>query len=135
MTHHDMTRLTTAILVLAIGGTLSADRVRLRSGKIVEGTFIGADSRAVRMLRDDGQVSEAAIEDVAALEFSARKPAPAATPPPKAAPAPVTKAAAPAVPAPKPKRTITVPANTTLNVRLTQDIDADASTAGQLFKA
>jgi hypothetical protein len=125
----------TAWLVLAVGATLSADRVRLRSGKVVEGTFIGADSRAVRVLLDNGQVSEVAIEDAVAVEFSARKPA---TPAPKAAPAPApaARAAAPAAaPAPKPKPTITVPANTSINVRLTQDIDADASKAGQVFKA
>ena len=51
----------TALLTLAVGVSLSADRVRLRSGKVVEGTFIGADSRAVRVLLDDGRVSEVAI--------------------------------------------------------------------------
>jgi ribosomal protein L12E/L44/L45/RPP1/RPP2 len=87
--------LVTLVLVLALGATLSADRVRLRSGKVVQGTFIGADSKTVRILLDSGQVSEAPIEDVIAVEFSARKPA---TPPP--APAPRPAAAAPAAPAP-----------------------------------
>jgi hypothetical protein len=124
------TRLITALLVLATGVSLSADRVRLRSGKVVEGMFIGADSKAVRVLRDDGQVTEVRIEDAVAVEFSARKPAPPPPTPPKPAAAPVAAAA----PAPKPKP-VTVPAGTMVNVRLTQAIDVDASQAGQQFKA
>jgi hypothetical protein len=121
----------TAMLVLALGASLSADRVRLRSGKVVSGTFIGADSRAVRILLDDGQVSEVPIEETAAIEFSARKPA--AAPAPAAAAAPKPPANTPA-PAAKPKP-IVVPAGTALNVRLTQAVEADVSYAGQTFKA
>jgi hypothetical protein len=118
----------TLVLLIALGATLSADRVRLRSGKIINGTFIGADSKSVRVLLDSGEVSESPIEDIVAVEFSARKPA---TPPP--APAPRQAPAAPAA-APAPvKKTVTVPSGTAINVRLTQDIDADASKAGQLF--
>ena len=32
-----------AVLVIGTGVTLSADRIRLRSGKVVEGVFIGGD--------------------------------------------------------------------------------------------
>jgi hypothetical protein len=115
----------TAVLVLAVTASLSADRVRLRSGKVITGMFIGGDSKSVRVLLDNGQVSEASIEDVVAVEFSARKPAP---PPPTAqAPAAPQPAAAP--------KPITVPAGTKLNIRLVQGIDVDASAAGQTFKA
>jgi hypothetical protein len=119
-----------ALLVLALGASLSADRIRLRSGKIVNGTFIGADSRAVRILLDDGQVSEVPIEDTVAVEFSARKPAAA----PAAAAAPAPKPANKPAPAAAPKP-IVVPAGTALNLRLTQAIEADVSYAGQTFKA
>ena len=115
----------TAVLVLAVGASLSADRIRLRSGKVISGMFIGGDSKSVRILLDNGQVSEAPIEDVVAVEFSARKPAP---PPAAAKPAPAPQPAA----APKP---VTVPAGTKLNIRLVQGIDVDASAAGQTFKA
>jgi hypothetical protein len=116
-----------AVLVVAAGISLSADRVRLRSGKVVEGMFIGADSKAVRLLLDNGQVSEIPLADAVAVEFDARKPA--TPPPPK--PKPAAAAPAPAA-APKP---ITVPAGTAINVRLTQAIEVDASKAGQAFKA
>jgi hypothetical protein len=121
----------TALLVLVLGVSLSADRVRLKSGKVVEGMFIGADSRTVRVLLDNGQVSEIPIGDSVSVEFAARKPAPPPPPPPKAAPA----APKPAAAATPPKKTVTVPAGTVINVRLTQDIDVDATQAGHKFKA
>jgi outer membrane lipoprotein SlyB len=118
------TILLTAALTLVVGVSLSADRVRLRSGKVVVGTFIGADSKAVRVLLDDGRVSEIPIQDAMAVEFSARKPA---TPPAKPAPA--------AQPAPKQEPApLVVPSGTRINVRLTQPIDVDISFAGQSFK-
>jgi hypothetical protein len=121
----------TAMVVVTAAVALSADRVRLRSGKVVEGMFMGADSKAVRVLLDNGQVSEIAIEEAAGVEFSARKPAPKPPPPPaKPAAAPAAKPAEPA-----PVRTVMVPAGTKVNVRLTQGIDVDASKAGQTFKA
>jgi hypothetical protein len=112
--------------------TVSADRVRMRSGKVIEGMFIGGDSKSVRLLLDSGSVSEVRLEDVAAVEFSARKPTPAAAPAPAparaAAPAP-TAAAAPV------RRTASVPAGTALNVRLSENVDVDLSRAGQTFRA
>lgn len=121
----------TALLVLAVGVSLSADRVRLRSGKTVDGMFLGGDSKAVRVLLDDGQVTEIPIEEAVAVEFAARKPAAASTRAPKPAAAPAPAAPAPSA-TPKP---VTVPAGTIINVRLTQAIDVDASQAGQTFKA
>ncbi len=111
-----------AALVLASGVPLSADRVRLRSGKVVEGMFIGGDSKTVRLLLDDGSVSAFPLEDTVGVEFSVRKP-----PPPPPAPKPAAKAAA--------RPTVTVPAGTTINVRLSESIDVDLSRAGQTFKA
>jgi len=115
-----------ALLVMATGVSLYADRVRLRSGKIVEGMFIGADSKAVRILLEDGRVSEIPIEETVAVEFSARKPATPSTPAAKPAAAAPVAAAAP--------KAVSVPAGTMLNVRLTQPIDVDASQAGMKFK-
>ena len=119
-----------AVLVVAAGVCLDADRVRLRSGKTVEGIFIGGDSKSVRVLLDDGRVSEVPLADVLAVDISARKPAAPPAPPP--APKPAAPAAATA---PAPKKAVTVPAGTAINVRLTQGIDVDASRAGQSFKA
>jgi hypothetical protein len=116
-------------LVMLTAVSLSADRVRLRSGKVIEGMFMGADSKSVRVLLDNGQVSEVALADAVSVEFSARKPAPPPSPPPKPAPKPA--AAPPPAPA---SRAVTVPNGTPINVRLTQAIDVDGSQAGMTFK-
>jgi hypothetical protein len=110
----------TALLVLTIGVSLSADRVKLKSGKVIEGMFVGADSKAVRILLDNGKVTEVGIDDAVSVEFTPRKPPPPPPPPPN-----------PAV-QPKP---VQVPAGTVINIRLTQGIDVDASKTGQSFKA
>jgi hypothetical protein len=124
-----------AMLVVGTGASLSADRIRMRSGKVVEGIFIGGDSKAVRVLLADGTVSEVPLDAAVAVEFAARKPAPPPAPKPApAAPARTSAPSEPRPPAPRP-RMVAVPAGTPINVRLTQSIDVDASQAGQTFKA
>ena len=123
----------TALVVMTVSATLSADRVKLKSGKIVEGMFIGADSRTVRVLLDSGQVSEVPIDQAIGVEFSARKP-PAPPPPPAPKPAAAAPAPKPAADVPE-RKSVLVPAGTIVNVRLTQTIDVDKSAAGQTFKA
>ena len=128
---------TVVLLAFAATVPLSADRVKLKSGKVVEGIFIGGDSRSVRVLLDNGTVSEVPLHDAAGVEFDSRKPAPPAPKPAAPAPAaaksstPAPAAAPPPAPRPKP---VTVPAGTAINVRLTEGIDVDASQAGQKFK-
>ena len=105
--------------ILAIGGTtLSADRVRLRSGQVVNGDLMSADVKMVRVLLANGSVAQFAVEDIAALEFTPRK----APPPPAPDPA-------------KKPPSVTVPANTVLSVLLTEAIDVDAAKAGMTFKS
>jgi hypothetical protein len=99
--------------------TLSADRVRLRSGQAVDASFLSADVNVVRVLLANGRIAEFPVKDVAAVEFTARpKPEPAAAPDPAKAPRPVT-----------------VPSGAVLAVRLTQAIDVDATQTGASFKA
>ena len=126
--------LSTLALIVAVAIPASADRVRLRSGKVVAGIFIGGDSKAVRLLLDDGIVSEIPLTEAVAIEFTARK---AGSTKAKAAPASsaaATASSAAAAPAARPAG-VTVPAGTILNVRLAQAIDVDASAAGMTFKA
>jgi hypothetical protein len=113
------------LLLVATTSPLAADTVRLRSGKTVVGMFLGGDSKSVRVLLDSGQVSEIPLEQAVAVEFAARTPP---QPPPQPAPAAATPAASAA-------KTVTVPAGTMLNIRLTEGIDVDASSAGMTFKS
>ena len=114
------TRSLVIMLVVLAGVTVSADRVRLRSGKVVEGMFAGADASTVRLLLADGTRAQFPVADVAGVDFTVRTP----PPPPAAKPAP-----APA------RATVTVPAKTLVNVRLTEAIDVDATKAGAVFRA
>jgi hypothetical protein len=109
------------IAVVLASASLSADRVRLRSGKVVDGNFVGADSRSVRLMLDDGSRVEFPVNLVESVSFSERA---APTTPPATQPTPAAK------PAP-----VTLPAKTMINVRLTTTIDVDASQAGMPFKA
>jgi hypothetical protein len=111
-------RVVSTVLVVLMGATLSADRLRLRSGKVIEGMFISGDSKAVRILLANGSRAEFAVEEVAAVEFTPRRPPPPPPPDPARAPAPVV-----------------VPKGTALNVRLTQAIDVDSAHAGTNFRA
>src|SRR5499426_4296498 len=82
-----------ATIVLIGSATLFADRVKLRTGQAVEGSFMSADVKVVRVLLANGRIAEFPVDDVAALEFSPRKaaaPPPPVTPDPAKAPAPVT---------------------------------------------
>jgi hypothetical protein len=112
------TSLLVAVAILGSSAVLSADRIRLRSGKSVDGSFLGADVKTVRVLLANGSVAQFPVEDVAAVEFSERKAPPPPPPDPAKAPAPVT-----------------LPAGTMLNVRLTQAIDVDAAQLGGVYKS
>lgn len=109
-----------ATLALALIGSveLSADRIRLRSGRTVDGSFLSADVRNVRLLLPNGTVAEFPVADVTAVEFSPRKSPPPPSPDPSRAPSPVT-----------------VPAGTVLNVRLVEAIEVDAARTGATFKS
>lgn len=112
-------RLRSAVVVLVAFwavAPLSADRVYLRSGRVIEGTFIGGDAKAVRLLLATGTRAEFPIGDVEGVDFAARTP-PRLPPDPGGAPPPVT-----------------VPAWTVVNVRLVDPIDVDASRAGMQFR-
>ena len=114
----------TAAILLAAASNASADRVRLRSGKTVNGLLMGADPKSVRLLLDNGSVAEFPVEDIAGVDFTARKAAAPAAAAPAAAPDPAHK------PAP-----ITIPTGTVLNVLLSEAIEVDAAKTGQTFKA
>jgi hypothetical protein len=102
-----------AALILVAGA--SADTLRLRSGRRVEGTLVSADPNQVSFAGADGQPKTYAVSDVEAITF--------AGPPPPAAAAP-----------PKPT-SVTVPAGTTLLVRMVDSLDTSKTQTGQLFTA
>lgn len=111
------TSLCLAVMLLTVA-PLAADRVRLRSGQVVEGTLAGADDTVIQVMLKNGRRAQFPVADVAAVEFSPRREDP---PPP---PTPARKPAA-----------VTIPEKTVLNVRLAEGIDVDATKAGATFRA
>ena len=120
MRHHFLAAVGCLLLIGAGAVELSADRARLRSGQVVEGMFMSADVKIVRLLLANGSIVELPVETVSALEFTPRKapPAPVQAPDPSKAPKPVT-----------------VPAGTVISVRLTEALDVDAAKSGMTVKS
>ena len=79
---------TLAAVVIVGGASLSADRVRLRSGQAVTGSFMSADVKTIRLLLANGSIAEFPVDSVTAVEFSPRKAPPAPAPDPSGMPPP-----------------------------------------------
>jgi len=105
-----------AVALLVCSASLSADRIKLRNGQTVQGTVTSQDATTVRMTLANGRRAQFPMTDVASIEFSPRTPP--EPPPTQSRPAPVT-----------------VPAQTVLNVRLTEPVDVDATRLGATFRA
>jgi hypothetical protein len=108
----------TLVLAIAAGTAVSADRVKLRSGRTVDGALLSADVKVVRLLLANGSIAEFPVDEISALEFSPRKTPPPPAPDPSRAPSPVT-----------------LPAGTVLHVSLVEAIDVDAARTGATFKS
>jgi hypothetical protein len=103
---------------LVIVEAASADTLRLRSGRTVEGTFLGADTRQVKFLGPDGQPKTYSLTEVEGIVFAA------------------TTAEPPSAPTPPPKPTkVTVLAGTLLYVRMVDSLDTSKTQTGALFTA
>src|SRR5436305_2676055 len=98
------------ILPLAVSAyCLNADTLALRSGKSIEGTFIGGTARQVEFLPASGQTMKVALTDVASIRISS----------------PVLKPS-PAPPAPSGSRsTVLIRAGVSFRVRTKDPIDVD----------
>lgn len=108
-----------AVVGLALAAMAAADTLRLKSGAVIEGTFLGGDARTIRFLGQDGATKQYALTDVASIEFGASPAAPAAAAVPSAAPAPARA---------------TIPAGTILTVRMIDPIDAKETAVGTLYR-
>jgi hypothetical protein len=102
-----------AALVIVAG--VSADTLRLRSGQTVEGSLVSADAKQVTFVGPDGQPRAYAVTDVHSITFT--------PPPPPPPPPPLTPTS------------VTVPAGTTLLVRMLDSLDTSKTPTGQIFTA
>jgi hypothetical protein len=112
-----------ALLVLLITvAAAHADTLKLRSGRIVHGTFLGGDSRQVSFLEENGQTKTFALTDVLSISFAAIP----ASPPP----APVL--APPGAPRPA---NATLLAGALIPVRLMNGLNTSSTMTGDRFTA
>lgn len=104
------------------------DKLTLRSGKVVEGTYLGGDARTVRMAVGD-RIESFAVSDVRSLQFGG------------AEPAGQTAATGTTARSAEPVRTTgtaaanEIPAGTEIVVRMIDDVDSEVHRVGQTFRA
>ena len=133
-----------------------ADTVTLRNGDVIQGTFVGGDSRSVKIAVGD-RINTFAISDVMSIQFADVAPPP---PPPPSQPDPPPPPPErndrageyrPSIPQPRPPsddrypepdRTpppsnagVLVPAQTSLIIRMTDPVDSQRDVVGQTYRA
>jgi len=114
----------------------AADTLELKSGKVVQGRYLGGTASILRF-EVNGEVQTFSTNDILALTFTGRSGGAA----PMAAPAPAPAAAAPA-PAPAPVAAsvdsngqVTIPAGQSLLIRMIDGVDSSKNHVGDIFHA
>src|SRR5215469_15733239 len=130
-------RFLTAIIVgLFFVSVATADTLELKSGKVVQGKYLGGTQHILRF-EVNGEVQTYSTNDIVALTFTGRSPnaAPAPVdapaPPPAPAPAATAQAMAPAAA----NGMITIPAGQSVLVRMIDGVDSAKNHVGDVFHA
>jgi hypothetical protein len=130
---------------LALATATFADTVTLKSGRVINGTYLGGTSRQLRVETGD-RVETLDITDVQRIEFGTPAPAPATA----SAPAPAPAAAPAPAPAPRPDNllrpdtrpevatrtgSVELPAGTNFVIRMIDGVDSETNHVGENFHA
>jgi len=138
-------RILHAGLILALATSMFADSVKLKNGRVIQGTYLGGSARQVRMEVGD-QIQTLDVAEIDRIEFggdvAAAPPAPRPAPAPERAPEarPVLLRPDPA-PAASPQQsaaaqsTLELPAGTNLTIRMIDAVDSEVAKPGQTFQA
>ncbi len=134
-------------LALACAATGFADTLTLRSGRVIQGTYLGGSARQVRVDVGD-RIETLDVSDVLRIEFNtaaASAPAPPPPPPPAPPSEPVLVRRSesnvfrpdpePVAAPPAARWSGELPAGTNLVVRLIDGVDSDVNRVGQTFAA
>ena len=130
-------RIMPALMTLALAGAGFADSLVLRSGQVVNGTYLGGTARQIKMEVGD-KIQTFDVGDVTALNFSAPAPPPPPAPPPETSRRqPYSPPPAPAAPAPAQSASsgVELPAGQQITVRMIDAIDSRTAHVGQTFNA
>ena len=117
-------------------GMAAADTLELRSGKVVQGRYLGGTAAVLRF-EVNGEIQTFSTNDVVALTFTGRSGGAAPMAAPAPAPAAPPRAAAPAAaPAPVgPGGEVTIPAGQSILVRMIDGVDSAKNHVGDIFHA
>jgi hypothetical protein len=150
-------RLLQIAVIAALATAAYADTITLKSGRVINGTYLGGSPRQVRVEVGD-QIQTLDISDISRIEFGSVAPASSAMPAPAPEPAPTVAedrpvlhrsddnvfrpepasapapaaAAAPAAPAPG---SVELAAGTNIVIRMIDGVDSQTNTVGQSFAA
>jgi hypothetical protein len=128
--------LVAAILGLFAVGAAAADTLELKSGRVVQGRYLGGTAAVLRF-EVNGEVQTFSTNDVVALTFTGRSgnAAPAAAAPTAApAMAPPEAGSAPTAAGPT-TGDVTIPAGQSLLVRMIDGVDSTKNHVGDIFHA
>lgn len=120
-------RVTTAVLALAALG--AADTLTLRSGRVIDGQYLGGDARQVKMAVGD-HVETYEVNDIVSLQFGAGQ---QVSQPQDSYRGDRGGFAAQQPPAP-PVYGVQIPNGTMLTVRMIDAVDSEKATLGQTFR-
>ena len=134
--------LVAAILGLFVVGAAAADTLELKSGRVVQGRYLGGTAAVLRF-EVNGEVQTFSTNDVVALTFTGRSgnaapaaAAPTAAPAPGPAPSMAPPAADSAPTAAGPNTgDVTIPAGQSLLVRMIDGVDSTKNHVGDIFHA
>ena len=129
------------VMGLLLVSVAAADTLELRSGKVVQGRYLGGTAAILRF-EVNGEVQTFSTNDIVALTFTGRagSATPMAAPAPAPAPEPPPAAAAEPAPAPAPAPVapggeVTIPAGQSILIRMVDGVDSSKNHVGDIFHA
>lgn len=120
-----------AAVGVLLASAASADTLTLQTGSVVEGTYLGGNSRDIKFVSADGKVTSYSVESVASLRFGDAEPVASAI----SAPQPISAPRPAATPRPAASLATEIPDGTVLTVRMIDSIDSDVAAVGDRFQA
>lgn len=126
------TRLITCLVLLASATAAFADRLTLKTGAVVDGTFLGGTTRQIRM-EVNGQVQTWDVQQVKTVSFGDDQPV-ARTPQTQFAPRIAAQAPEQRSPSER-SANVTVPVDTAIMIRMVDSVNSETSRLGQTFQA
>ena len=121
-------------VLLGLSSLLMADVLRLHNGDVVEGTYLGGNSRTVKFIDSEGNLNTYDVSAVDGIRFRSGASAEVRTPTTRTRRARRQAAARSQASAPD-EMGVTVPAGTLITVRTIDSIDTDVTGAGERFRA